>query len=112
MTATHSSTVTGNSAIELIAEERIRHARLGRDAAHDATHTNSELTAAALCYAAASDASMLDPTGDLILETWPWPAEGFDPSDDTIRNLVIAGSLIAAEIDRRLAVLADAEAPS
>lgn len=31
---------------------------------------------------------------------WPWAAKWFKPSDDPIRNLVKAGALIAAEIDR------------
>jgi hypothetical protein len=37
------------------------------------------------------------------LHRWPWEPEGWKPSDDPIRNLVKAGSLIAAEIDRLLA---------
>jgi len=32
--------------------------------------------------------------------TWPWEREAWKPSEDPIRNLVKAGALIAAEIDR------------
>lgn len=31
---------------------------------------------------------------------WPWAAEHFKPAPEPIRNLVKAGALIAAEIDR------------
>ncbi len=31
---------------------------------------------------------------------WPWSGKWWKPSDDPIRNLVKAGALIAAEIDR------------
>lgn len=33
-------------------------------------------------------------------DDWPWAEEHFKPSTDPIRNLVKAGALIAAEIDR------------
>jgi hypothetical protein len=32
--------------------------------------------------------------------SWPWDAEWWKPSPDSVRNLVKAGALIAAEIDR------------
>ena len=31
---------------------------------------------------------------------WPWGSEYWKPSEDPVRNLVKAGALIAAEIDR------------
>ena len=31
---------------------------------------------------------------------WPWAKKWWKPSDDPVRNLVKAGALIAAEIDR------------
>lgn len=33
---------------------------------------------------------------------WPWATDWWKPSDDPITNLVRAGALIAAEIDRLL----------
>lgn len=32
---------------------------------------------------------------------WPWDADAWKPTQDPIRQLVKAGALIAAEIDRR-----------
>jgi hypothetical protein len=34
---------------------------------------------------------------------WPWDAKWWKPSVDHVRNLVKAGALIAAEIDRMIA---------
>lgn len=69
---------------------------------HDDAHENRELLYAANCYAfMASGQSRTDvhmryapPSG------WPWEKEWWKPSEDPIRNLVKAGALIAAEIDR------------
>ena len=38
--------------------------------------------------------------GDAPPERWPWDESWWKPSNDSIRNLVKAGALIAAEIDR------------
>ena len=81
--------------IELIAQERIRQIEVeGFDSAHDCEHTNGELAGAGACYAlyfwSRTDAERL----------FPWK-DWFKPSEtDRIRNLVKAGALIAAEIDR------------
>lgn len=79
----------------LIAVERKRQIEdEGYGAAHDEQHGCSELLDAARCYAA-----------DPILKTgaplcsWPWGIESWKPKDQ-IRDLVRAGALIAAEIDR------------
>ena len=73
---------------------------------HDDTHENGELAAAGACYAlikwSETDAERLWPwrvrgTGHEIENGSP---DGFKPSVDRIRNLVKAGALIAAEIDR------------
>jgi hypothetical protein len=37
---------------------------------------------------------------DVLPTYWPWDKEWWKPSDDPTRNLVKAGALIAAEIDR------------
>ncbi len=106
------STNTQRSGVELVAEERQRQiAREGFDAKHDAEHDSCELVDAALCYAAVASAevrgstaeewpaSMFNGFNDSLIE-WPWEDEWWKPSDDPIRNLVKAGALIAAEIDR------------
>lgn len=85
------------SGIERITAERQRQIEVeGWTPEHDDEHVPSALTAAACCYAyAAFDADPSNVPGD-----WPWSARWWKPSDDPIRNLVKAGALIAAEIDR------------
>lgn len=81
---------------QLIADERL--AQVQRDGwtpAHDDMHRDHELLCAAQCYII----EVMDPgeaphTG-FWPENWMW-----NPSEDPIRNLVRAGALIAAEIDR------------
>jgi len=98
--------------IELITEERARQIFVeGWTAEHDAQHELGELTEAALCYAVVASAEvrgsearewpvvMFNGFNDSLVE-WPWGHEWYKPSDDPIRNLVKAGALIAAEIDR------------
>lgn len=93
--------------IDLIRAEREHHVRNGHDAEHDAQHDDAQLAAAAMCFIAATNGPVLDPSGDFVLYQWPWDLEQFRPADDDVRNLVVAGSLIAAEIDRRLAARTD-----
>jgi hypothetical protein len=69
---------------------------------HDDEHFMGEMVGAALCYAGrALEIISNDEIGgaDAGLD-WPWDIEWWKPSDDPIRNLVKAGALIAAEIDR------------
>lgn len=81
--------ISGGAA--LIARERERQVAVeGWTTQHDDRHADCELVRAAQAY--------LDPTGGR--EDWPWEAEWFKPSVDPIPNLVKAGALIAAEIDR------------
>jgi hypothetical protein len=92
----------------MIAVERLRQIdELGWSAEHDDEHENNgQLIAAAMCYARhvwLHDGPDADP--DI---TWPWYSEDdgaefiewWHPSADPVRNLVKAGALIAAEIDR------------
>jgi len=76
--------------VELIADERKRQVEAeGWTPEHDDKYSSNELIRAGGCYANAP-------------YSWPWSAEWWKPSDDPIRNLVKAGALIAAEIDRLL----------
>jgi hypothetical protein len=61
-----------------------------------AIHLNGELAKAAACYA------LTYPLRGLLIATiWPWETKWWKPTpDDRIRELVKAGALIAAEIDR------------
>jgi hypothetical protein len=99
---------------QLIVRERARQiAEEGWTYQHDDGHRRGELADAAACYAmaasvAAHGVTMRDhygvrPGGVLNAPSaWLWPFEqaAWKPSDDPVRNLVKAGALIAAEIDR------------
>jgi hypothetical protein len=86
--------------IELIAEERERQvSKEGWTALHDTQHNDGQLARAAACYAwhTRDQCSMI--AG--IPYQWPWEQEWWKPTpDDRLRELVKAGALIAAEIDR------------
>jgi len=89
--------------VELIAEERQRQIEAeGFTKEHDAEHKNGELAKAAICYA---DPDVYYHQENRYLkfrkpnDFWPWDVRWFKPTD-RIRDLVKAGALIAAEIDR------------
>lgn len=96
------------SGVEQIAAERARQIAVeGWTPEHDDRHTDGALAVAAKSYVWAATIATGD---DLIMKAtiidrripipgWPKGWE-FKPSDDPVRNLVKAGALIAAEIDR------------
>lgn len=82
---------------ELILEERKRQIeKKNRSSEHDDLHIRGELAVAASCYALRN--SPLARSVNLF-ELWPWKHRDWKPKDH-IGNLVRAGALIAAEIDR------------
>jgi hypothetical protein len=93
--------VTG---IEMIAAERERQVSdEGWTPEHDDTHARAELLAAAVAYAVNAEVAINGhdawPTAQDV--GWPWDEASWKPrSDDPVRDLVKAGALIAAEIDR------------
>lgn len=98
------------TAIELIAAERERQqVAEGYGDYHDNLHDGGEMAEAAACYAELSSGLVSGGTVDELRElyldgmgtlTWPWEDEAWKPVDDPIRNLVKAGALIVAEIER------------
>jgi hypothetical protein len=110
------------TSIELIAAERERQKTVeGWTPEHDDAHVGGELSWAAACYTNVGSAVIRGAVAeefpaDMMIDhgDWPgdWDASWWKPSDDPIRNLVKAGALIAAEIDRlqRLAALSRPEA--
>lgn len=90
---------------QLIAAERARQIAVeGWTTEHDNAHDDNELAWAARGYIDAATA-----TDDLWTEfpnfipiNWPWDRAAWKPSrgTDRVRDLVKAGALIAAEIDR------------
>jgi hypothetical protein len=101
-----SGDVVGHTGAELIAAERLRQIVEEKwSARHDAEHRRGELSKAAVHYAnVASTQAAFGITGNFLVPgNWPWDAKWWKPSKDPVRNLVKAGALIAAEIDRLLA---------
>jgi hypothetical protein len=112
-----------SKAIELIVAERHRQiTEEGWSPQHDDTRDRGELSQAAAVYAdasgaivrgaSASDLHILTDTDDYGpiyvgsyvgfdgSPSWPWDDRQLKLSDDPIRNLVKAGALIVAEIER------------
>lgn len=84
--------------VELIAAERQRQISVeGWTPEHDDEHTNGEIAGAAACYAVSKEVRYLN-VGVSWMEVWP-PEWDFKPKN-RLADLVRAGALIAAEIDR------------
>ncbi len=89
------------SGTELIAEERQRQIYVeGYTAVHDDQHRGGEIAHAGACYAAAEITRSINKNNSAP-GLWPWDREWWKPApDNRVRELVKAGALIAAEIDR------------
>lgn len=92
--------------IESIAAERERQVEAeGWTPEHDDAHSDGEMAAAAACYAmqVALDCISRDDlhktVSSTICELWPWSSHWWKPKNRRA-DLVRAGALIAAEIDR------------
>lgn len=97
---------TGAALIHLERERQIK--KEGWTPEHDAQHTSFELINAACAYLVISrEREFNHPEIPDQLDThlaavlWPWNEEYFKPQS-SLRNLIRAGALIAAEIDRRI----------
>lgn len=82
--------------VMLVARERMRQVQgEGWTPEHDDIHSDGELAEAAVCYA------LPTPPGDgASPELWPWDESWWKPGGGRVRQLVKAGALICAEIDR------------
>lgn len=86
---------------DLIAAERNRQINVeGWTPDHDAEHTRGELANAARAYLSEVSRARGGFYPERLPVAWPWDPSWWKPSDDPVRNLVKAGALIAAEIDR------------
>lgn len=84
------------SAIEDITNERQRQIEVeGWTPEHDDEHGNGELADAAACYA--GDRRQFNAAAPT---NWPWSQGWWKPGPDRRRQLVKAGALIVAEIER------------
>lgn len=107
----------GMSGVTLIGIERSRQIEdLEYNAAHDDFHRSSEIAIAAICYAIAAASEHVEGAHWLVRGLWPWsvmeipvPAYTVFGNDDEacLNQLIKAGALVAAEIDRRLRQLQD-----
>lgn len=94
------------SGADLITDERLRQIyEEGWTAENDAGYVNLELVKAAKCYLEPHDSRFLSEVknsrGEKVPFGWPWHPHWWKPSPDTrLRELMKAGALIAAEIDR------------
>jgi hypothetical protein len=91
--------------VELIAAERKRQVEVeGWTPEHDDEHEAGEIALAASCYALDFQDRRMILFGqecDITDYLWPWESRWWKPTpEDRIRELVKAGALVAAEIDR------------
>lgn len=90
------------SGVELIAAERLRQqAEEGHTAQHDRNHFAGDLARAAAVYATPPHQRRYLSDDHRAPVGWPWHEDDYKPGD-RLRELVKAGALIAAEIDRSL----------
>lgn len=92
---------TGKPPLEMIAAERQAQLAMGYDASHDDGHAGGELAAAAACFALGSTELRYGEDNGEVRTLWPaeWPT-GILGENTRMRQLVVAGALIAAEIER------------
>jgi hypothetical protein len=88
----------GQAALDVLAERARQISAEGWTPEHDDQHDNGEIAKAAGCYALASSYYHIDPYA-AVLSVWPWERASLKPSDPR-RDLVKAGALILAEIER------------
>ncbi|EMP4335263.1 hypothetical protein ABXR30_006222 [Pseudomonas aeruginosa] len=82
--------------LDVQAERRRQVEAEGWTPEHDDEHDTGALASAAGCYAMFS---LAYPAGDPS-RFWPWDKSWWKPSPDGRRNMVKAGALILAEIER------------
>lgn len=86
---------------QLIAEERRRQVITeGWTVDHDDAHTNDELVRAAVVYLTFREGRPPWWAADAVPAIWPFEPEAWKASGEAGPNLVKAGALIAAELDR------------
>lgn len=98
---------TGAELIERERQRQVQDEQWSRD--HDDNHVHHELVLAAVQYALPDSHRAVMSESEALLRNmkpgvpinWPWTDESWKPSpEDRRRELVKAGALIAAEIDR------------
>ena len=83
---------------EIAAERRRQIEQEGWTPEHDNVHSGGQMAMAAACYALSS-AGVADWLRVTSLKLWPWGREWWKPTTRR-RDLIKAGALIVAEIER------------
>ena len=86
------------AASDVLAERRRQIDTEGWTREHDDQHDEGDMAIAGACYAAKAAGRGLH-SSNSVPSLWPWDADWWKPSDKR-RNLVKAGALILAEIER------------
>lgn len=100
------ATILSRAELDVLAERRRQVVEEGWTPEHDDAHTDGSLARAAACYAEGpSGRSRVEVWGQrkvLVPVIWPlsWSALWWKPSENRRRDLVKAGALILAEIER------------
>ncbi len=95
---------TSQALQDIITERHRQQAVEGWTPGHDDQHASGQLAIAAACYALAA---VLVNFQAMVALLWPWADAWWKPKGPR-RNLVRAGALIAAEIERRDRLMLDA----
>ena len=85
------------AAFDVLVERRRQVEAEGWTPEHDDQHDTGQLARAAACYALVSGG--MNPKAKTVSMAWPWHPSWWKPADRR-RNLVKAGALILAEIER------------
>lgn len=85
------------AAQDVLAERQRQISQEGWTPEHDDTHVDGELAQAAACYALPPEVMRWLNLNDITL--WPFSPDWWKPSDER-QNLIKAGALILAEIER------------
>jgi hypothetical protein len=100
------NTILKTYGVQYVADERQRQIEVeGYTAHHDIQHASDELSLAGVCYALPLPYRKLrlgDENAELAWALWPFERIAWRPTDDRVRDLIKAGALIVAEIDRLL----------
>jgi len=97
---THNDASGWHAAINDIAAERRRQIEVETwTPGHDDQHDKGEMAHAAGCYALANHRRMVWIGGNEFPDLWPWHKRWWKPGDRR-RDLIKAGALIVAEIER------------
>lgn len=92
----------------LIRIERIRLISVGYTEAHLVTQADGELAKSAMAFVDEAMDPGMWPAEVASPPSWPYPTSLWHPAPNAMANLVMAGALIAAELDRLLLAQASA----